>query len=108
MSIQKIMQSPIARKLYELKFQSSTAILTGNYKEARTAQKEFAKLAVKNFDIALQVPAPIKAKFSLFSKQGLKCLKFMIYKAFCKSSPEEKELKSLVNDYRDNLLDMHQ
>ena len=108
MNVKKIMQSPIARKLYELKFQSSTAILTGQYKEARIAQKEFAKLAVKNFDIALQVPSPIKAKFSLFSKQGLKCLKFKIYKAFCKSSPEEKKLKSMVNDYRDSLFDMYQ
>ena len=108
MKTQKILQSPIAKKMYDLKLRSSTAVLTGKFKDARNAQKEFAKLAVDNFSTALELPAPIEGKISLFSKAGLRCLKFMIYRVFCKSSPEEKKLKSMVNDYRDSLFDMHQ
>ena len=109
MKTQQILQSPIAQKMYKLKFESSTSILTGNFKNARIAQKEFAKLAVDNFDIALKTPAPVKANFSLFSTQGLKCLQFLLYKTFCKKTPEEKQLKRMLQDYRNSMiLDIHQ
>ena len=56
MKTQKIMQSPIAKKLYNLKLEYTSNVLYGKAKLAKQSYKEFAKLAVNNFDIFVNTP----------------------------------------------------
>ena len=78
MKTQKIMQNPIARKLYDYKFNQASSMLMGNVKEAKQNCREYAKLAVQNFEISTQVPSPIRGRIPLFSKSGINILKFVI------------------------------
>ena len=80
MKTQKIMQSPVAKKMYDLKRTTAFAVLNGRCREARQSQKEFAKLAVDNFTTAVNLPSPIEGKIPLFSVWGLNILKCHIFK----------------------------
>ena len=109
MKTQAILKNPIAKRMYDLKLKTSLAVLNGRCKEARVNQKEFAKLAIDNFSTAIDLPAPVTGSFPWYSDFGLNTIKFMIYKAFCKKTPEEKKLKAMVDDYRTGLIfDLHQ
>ena len=104
MKTQKIMQSPVAKKMYDLKRTTAFAMLNGRCREARTAQKEFAKLAVDNFNTAINLPKPLEGNIPLFSKWGLNILKCHIFKLFTQKTPEEKQLKQMMDDYRTEIL----
>lgn len=104
MKTQRIIESPVAKRLYDLKRTSTFAILNGKCRKARTAQKEFAKLAINNFSTAVNLPKPFDGSFSLFSDYGLNTLKFMIFKLFTKKTPEEKKLKEMMDEYRTEVL----
>ena len=82
MKTQKIIQTPIAKQMYDLRLKSFISIANGRYKDARIAQKDFAKLAVENFSEALQVPQPNIGSFPWYSSYGLNSIKFDIYKIF--------------------------
>ena len=100
MRTQKILQNPVAKKMYEYKFNHASNVLLGNVKEARKNYQEFAKLAVNDFETALQVPSPIKGTFPLFSKLGFNTLKYLFYNLFAKKTPEEKRLKKMFEEYK--------
>jgi len=100
MNVSEINQSPIAKQMYRLKFQQYSNILTGNAKEAKKYSKNFAKMAVDNFETAVQIPSPIKGQIPLFSKIGFNIIKYMIYNLFTRDSNEEKQLKALLKDYK--------
>ena len=104
MKTQKILQNPVAKKMYDLKLKTSLAVLNGRCREARAAQKEFATIAVDNFSEAINLPQPIKGSFPWYSNFGLNMLKFMIFKLFTKKTPEEKKLQAMVDDYRTSLM----
>ena len=103
MKTQNILQNPYAKKMYDLKLKTSLSVLSGKCKEARVAQKEFAKIAVDHFETAVKVPQPVTGTFPWYSNFGLNTIKFMIYKTFCKKTTEEKQLKQMLNDYRTSL-----
>ena len=84
----------------QLKWDHAQNMLLGNAKRAKESYREFAKLAVDNFEIATQLPAPIKGNVPLFSKTGLKILKYVLYGIFTKRTPEEKKLKRMAEEYQ--------
>ena len=100
MKVQKVIQTPIGKKLYDCKFKHVSNLLYGNTKEAKKNYQEFAKLAVDNFETAVQVPSPLKGSVPLFSKLGLNIIKYLIYDLFTKNSPEEKQLKKMYEEYK--------
>ncbi|MBQ7125698.1 hypothetical protein IJO12_01275 [bacterium] len=101
MKISSVSKAPIKKQLYDTRINLFSAIMDGKYNEARQCQKEFAKIAVDNFDIAIQTPQPVKGSFPLFSKMGWKAVKFMIFKFFSKKTPEEKQLKKMLREYNE-------
>ena len=92
MKTEKILQTPIAKKLYNLKLEHTSNVLYGQVKEAKECHRNFAKLAVENFDTFIKTPSPIKGSFSIFSKPGFNIIKYLIYSFFTKDSPDEKKL----------------
>lgn len=100
MKTQRVMHLPVAKKMYEYKFQHATNVITGNVREARRNYQEFANLAIKNFDIAVQVPSPVKGTFPLFSKFGFNVVKYLFYNMFTKKTPEEQQLKRMFEEYK--------
>ena len=100
MKTQRVMHLPVAKKMYEYKLKHATGVLTGKVKEARRNYQEYANLAVKNFDIAVQVPAPVKGTFPLFSKFGFNVVKYLFYNMFTKKTPEERQLKKMFEEYK--------
>ena len=109
MKTQTILQTPVAKQMYKLKLKTSLAVLTGKCREANRAKKEFAKLAVDNFETAIKLPQPLTGTFPWYSDFGLNTIKYMVFNLFTKKSPEEKQLKNMVQDYRDSLmLDLEQ
>lgn len=100
MKTQRVMHLPVAKKMYEYKFQHATNVLTGNVKEARRNYQEFAKLAVKDFEIAVQVPSPVKGSFPLFSKMGFNVVKYLLFNLFAKKTPEEQKLKKMFEEHK--------
>ena len=102
MNIHKVDQKPVAKQLYELKCLHSTQILMGEARRARETYRDFAKLAVENFETAVNVPSPVQGKINLFSFYGLNCIKYMIYRLFTRKSPEEKQFKQMVKEHKLN------
>lgn len=90
-----------AAKLFELRKQITLSIFDGKFKQARANQKEFAKLAVQDFDTFVKVPTfkftniPLKAGISILRP----ILKFKLFSMFSKKTPEEKELAKMYKDY---------
>ena len=74
----------------------------GNYKAYKTAKKEYASLAVKDFDTVRKLPAP-KATVPLFSKQGLNMMMVAVRDFFRIKTPEEKLLKKMGTEYKNKL-----
>ena len=106
MKVSSVAVNPIAEKMKQLKGDHARNMLLGNAKKAKESYREYAKLAVDNFEIATQLPSPIKGSTPLFSKTGLKILKYILYDIFAKQTPEEKKLKKMAEEYRvKNLLE---
>ena len=90
-----------AIKMFNLRKESTLHIMSGEFKAARQTQKEFAKLAVQDFETFKTVPTisftnvPIKEWLGM-AFQGLK---FKIFSAFTKKTPEEKQLAKKYNEY---------
>ena len=95
MRVSSVAINPVAEKMKQLKWDHAQNMLLGNAKKAKESYREYAKLAIDNFEIATQIPSPIKGSTPLFSKTGLKILKYIIYDIFTKRTPEEK--KALLN-----------
>ncbi len=93
-----------ASKMFELKKQSMISIVEGRFKDARTAQKECAKIAVEDFDAFTKLPKvnihnmPLSAGLSILWQS----LKFRVYNAFCRKTTEEKELAIKTKEYIKN------
>ena len=100
MKVGRVAVNPVAEKMKQLKWDLAYNVLLGNAKKAKEYHREFAKLAVDNFEIAIQIPAPIKGRAPFFSKTGLKMLKYILYDVFTKRTPEEKQLKRMTEEYQ--------
>ena len=89
-------------KLFELRKQSVSSVMLGKYRDARAAQKEFAKIAVEDFDACKAMPIinvlNIPFRFAipiLFRNIG-----FRIFNLFSRKTPEEKQLRTMYKAYR--------
>lgn len=107
MNIRKISYNSLdaalrAQKMFELKNQSTKSIMEGKFKQARKLNKEFAKLAIEDFETFTTLPTinisnvPIKDFLSIVWTS----VKYRIYKAFTKKSPEEKLLIQKYKKYK--------
>lgn len=90
----------LPKKLARLKGDSSYSMLLGDFKGFKTAHREYAKLAVDNFELAASIEPPVKGKISLFSKLGLNVLKCMFLNLFSKKTPEEKQLIKMGKKFK--------
>jgi len=94
-----------AQKMFQLRQQTLLSIMDGKYKNARKIQKELAKNAIEDFDTYTTLPKvnftniPLKLWFSMLWKS----IKFRIFKAFTKNSPEEKILNKKIKTYKKTL-----
>lgn len=94
-----------AAKMFELRKQVSISIMEGKCRQARAAQKEFAKIAVSDFDTFTKLPNinitgfPLKMYFPLL----LRTIKFNIFRKFSKTTPEEKQLAKQYRNYAKTL-----
>lgn len=108
MKIQPVSQSTIKTQMENLKLKSSIAIAKGKFREARCAEKDFARLAVDNLNIAFNVNEPDLGDHAWYSVYGLNNIKYKFYKLFCKKTPEEKNLKEIFSDCYDSFFrDVH-
>lgn len=85
------------KQLERVKYLRSSIVcdaLLGNYKNFKNAKKEYATLAIKDFDTVRKLPAP-KATASIFSRQGLNILLVNIIDMFRIKTPDEKLLKRM-------------
>lgn len=101
MKVPKVdLSSPLAQKISKLKFDTTISVITGDFKTARTAHQELAKIGIDNFELITKVPNPVQGQFSLFSKEGWNALKFMISEKFRRKTPEEIKFNTLVKLYQ--------
>ena len=68
--------------------------ISGNYKAYKKARKEYASLAIQDFDTVRQMKAP-KVTAPLFSKYGLNMLWVYVRDLFRFKTPDEKTLKKM-------------
>ena len=90
----------IAQKLSQLKMDTVYAAVMGDYKAFKTAQKQYAKIAVDNFELASSLKSPQVKSVPLFSKVGLNMLKCFLLNKLRIKTPEEKRLKQLGREAR--------
>ena len=102
MKVSRVAVNPIAEKMKQLKWDHARNMLLGNAKKAKESYREYARLAVDHFELSIEIPSPITGNIPLFSKTGLKILKYIIYDKFTKSTPAEKKLKEMAEEYRIN------
>ena len=89
--------SPVQlNRVQELKSSMFWDVLSGNYKNYKSARKEFAKLAVQDFESVKKVQGPGITGVPLFSKMGLKMAYVMVRDLFRVKTPEEKLLKQMA------------
>ena len=94
-----------AAKMFELSKQRNLAIWDGKYREARNIQREFAKIAVKDFETCKTLPnihfnnAPLSVVLVALGRS----IVYRIFKAFTKQTPEEKELAKKYTEYQKQL-----
>ena len=91
--------SPIVERLTSLKNEQVYSAFIGDYKGFKKAAKEYAKLAVTNFDEARKAKA-MEVKVPLFSSYGLKMTKVWFLNKFRIKTPEEKAFKKLAKEYK--------
>ena len=68
--------------------------ISGNYKAYKKARKEYASLAIQDFDTVRTMKAP-KVTAPLFSKYGLNMLWVYVRDLFRFKTPDEKTLKKM-------------
>ena len=68
--------------------------ILGNYKAYKEARKEYASLAIQDFDTVRQMKAP-KATAPLLSKYGFNMLLVYVRDLFRFKTPDEKTLKKM-------------
>lgn len=94
-----------AQKMFSLRQKAILSISEGKYREARQAQKDFAKIAVEDFEIYKTLPnihvhnVPLREGWEIFKK----LVKFKIYRLFTRKTPEEKQLKRQYKEYSKQL-----
>ena len=94
-----------ATQLFNLQKISMGAILTGQFKNARWAEKQYAELAVENFDIAKKMPKvnTVGVPLQIFGKALINGIGYRIYRAFTPKSPAEKQLAKMAKSYEKEL-----
>ena len=88
------------KQLERVKFLRSSMVydaISGNYKAYKEARKEYASLAIKDFDAVRQVKAP-KVTAPIFSKPGFNMLCVYLRDLFRIKTSEEKLLKKFGQD----------
>ncbi|MCQ2738616.1 MAG: hypothetical protein MJ237_00145 [bacterium] len=89
----------IENQLRELNYNKTYAVIMGNFKEYTAASKEYAKLAVRNYDIAKNTNSP-SVTAPIFTKMGLRMFKIWFLNLFRIKSPEERLLRQMGNAER--------
>lgn len=84
-------QEKTLEALKRLRQDMTMSSVFGDYQGFKNAKIEYAKIAVKNFELAKTIKGG-GATAPLFSKYGLNMLKVMICNFFRKKTPEEKLL----------------
>ena len=82
----------VRNRLAQLRSEKMLSVLMVDYKGYKQAAKDYAKLAVKNFDETKSLPPQPKVTFPLFSKQGFRMMKVWFLEKFRTKTPEEKQL----------------
>ena len=100
MKTQKIVQSPIVKRIHDLKFEYYANVLWGNPRKAKESHKRLAEVVVDHFEDSMKIESPIKGSFSIFSKAGFNYFKYLIYDFFTKDSSAEKKWKQMLKDYK--------
>lgn len=90
---------PIVCDIVSHKKEMAYQAVSGNCKQYKAAAQAYSKLAVDNFETAKDIPGiELKGKVPLAAK--LNMLKIMVFNFFRKKSPEEKQLRNMVKEYR--------
>ncbi len=99
---------PVVNDIIRCKKEMAWHAINGNCRQFKTAAKAYSKLAVDNFELAVNVPGmEIKGKMPL--KVMFNMLKIMVFNFFRKKSPEEKQFKQMIKDYRTkNMINLKQ
>ena len=86
-----------AAQLFEMRKNVGISVMNGNFRQARAAQKEFAKMAVDNVDIVKTLPNVkiTNVPFIEWCVLALRTLEYKIYKAFTRKTPAEKQFAKL-------------
>lgn len=76
-------------------------IIDGKFKQAREAEKELARLGVESYDVYKDIPQlEFKNLPGIVVKKVIKqSLKYRIYRAFSKKTPDEKEFLRLNKEH---------
>ena len=85
----------VRNRLTQLKSEKILSALSGDYQGYKQAVKDFAKLAVENFDELKKLPPQQKITVPLFSKLGFRMAKVWFLEKFRVKTPEEKALKKM-------------
>ena len=94
-----------AARMFELRKLVSLSIMEGKFRNARVAQREFAKTAVDNVDILKTLPnisitnIPLKEWLIM----GFRSLEYRVYKFFTSKTPEEKLLAKQLKVFQKSL-----
>ena len=89
-----------AEKIVNMQKSLLLKIFSGEYREAREAEKNLAKFEVENFEAHKLIPnIVLNAPPELHFKMVAKSLKYRIYKAFTRRTDEEKELVKMKKEY---------
>ena len=90
-----------AARMFEIRKQVSLSVLSGNFSQARTEQKEFAKIAVDNFDTLKTLPKITITNIPLkdWLVFAFRSLEFRVYRTFSKKTPEEKLFAKQYKSY---------
>ena len=91
---------PVVGAIVQQKKEMAWHAINGNCKKYKEASRAYSKLAVDNFELATKIPGiEIKGKKLPFRIQ-LNMIKIMLFNLFRKKSPEEKQFKQMVKEYR--------
>ena len=86
--------------LRQLKTDVAYSMYYGDMKGYVTAKKEFAKIAVDHFELAVSAQGMSIDKIPLFSKHGFNIIKCILLNKFRKKSPEEKLYMKMLKQWK--------